>query len=155
MFDFEIASKALLFLIALTPLWHKSPAGLFISFSFCISYLLFHVIDPYLSDVAYYVTAALFDLLLVYLIGAVRPITKMAITLQRCCLASIIVNAFGFMCWYLYLSATAYNIILTLVHLCIAVSLWRGGRNGFTNNHRDRVFRFDFRSGILSACKGL
>lgn len=147
---------ALIGLITVLALRQKTLQGFIIAVALSLGFTLFAVVEPRLSDVGYYVGAASVDLLLVYIIGSLRPISLFAITLQRLCIFSIIVNTVGFMLWAFYQPATVYNWMVTLVHGYMALVLWRGDRDGiFTNDTRPYTFRFDPSPCLLSVSKGL
>lgn len=138
---------AVVVLTAFQPNLPRLLCGVFLMLGFGAFYLL----DPHLSDIAYYVVAGVIDLLLVYVMGAVRPITLTTIRLQRACLASLVVNALGFLLWWAYIGAVYYNAAMWLVHLYILITMLRaGGHADSANNSYNNPVRFTYRPRLLT-----
>jgi len=107
--------------------------------------------DLLLSDLdglAYYGSAALFDLGAIMLIAGITPVPLMVIRLQSLCLLSILANAAGWVTWSLYLSPVAYDAaFLFLYFFMFLVLVQRSDADGvggcFTVDSWRSCFRFN------------
>jgi hypothetical protein len=84
--------------------------------------------ELFLSDLdglAYYGSAALFDLGVIILTSYIRPVPPIVLRLHVVCLASILVNSMGWALWWLYLSPALYNAAFVAVYSSAVVAiLW-------------------------------
>lgn len=105
--------------------------------------------EAFLADVdgwLYYASAALFDLLIMAFLSGINPVPRMVVSLQRLCLASIVVNALGWVIWFLYFPPWPYDLACAAVYACALYILIRRDRadvGGFTMASWGTCFRFN------------
>lgn len=77
----------------------------------------------HLDGLSYYGSAALFDLLAIILMSGIRPVPVMVVRLQRICVASIALNAAGWVLWASYFPPLAYDLLFICVYLWALITL--------------------------------
>lgn len=103
----------------------------------------------HLDGMAYYGSAVLADLLIITITSGIYPIPDMVISLQRVCLASILLNAVGWLLWFAYLPPTTYNVaFFALYAWAIWIMLKKDSRRVGTDgvDSWGAVFRFGRRT---------
>lgn len=82
--------------------------------------------DYHLSDTTgalYYGSAAVTDMVIVFLLSVLRPVSRMAITLQRIHIAAICCNFVGWLLWWFRASPEPYNAAFIFIYLWMLVTL--------------------------------
>lgn len=105
---------------------HKSNfyAGCVVAF-FTVTYDVF---STHVPGSAYYVLAAIFDLIVIKSISLIIDQTPLTLELQRISMASALFNAVGWAAYMLYLSPIGYNYaFIVLYSYTVIVLLYRGG----------------------------
>jgi hypothetical protein len=107
-----------------------------------------------LDGIAYYGSAALFDLGVIMATTFIRPIPQIVPRVHVVCIASIIMNSIGWVMWYCYLSPAFYDAAFVAIYLAAVVAiLWGDNADvgyGPTDRLRPSVNR-NSRAGV-SAC---
>lgn len=97
----------------------------------------------------YYGSAALFDLVIILLLSGIYPAPALVVRLQVIFLASIVLNAAGFLMWFFYIPHDAYNAAFVGVYSWAIFTMLRRGkpnadRRGASSSGWNSCFRFDF-----------
>lgn len=102
--------------------------------------------DVFLSNLdglPYYGSAALFDLTTIMLTAYLRPIPQIVPRLHIVCLASIIMNCFGWVLWMLYFPPIVYNqSFIALYFAAIVAILWEDHIDVGSDTMDQRRFNF-------------
>ena len=91
-----------------------------------------------LEGLAYYVSAAVFDLTIVALIAAWPVATRLAVDLQRISVASIVLNMAGYVSWLVYWPHHAYDAAFYALYSVAIFVLLRGEPADVGHHTRDR-----------------
>jgi len=86
--------------------------------------ILHHILITFVifdRQALYYLSSALFDLLIIILISAIRPVSKKQVIIQVLTLTSCFSHAFGYHMWISYQSLTFYNAYHVLIAIIIAI----------------------------------
>jgi len=75
------------------------------------------------SGHVYYISAAVFDVLIMMLISRIPKIVGLTITIYRICIAEILVNAAGWAMWVSYMDPYWYNVAFMVLHLWAILAL--------------------------------
>ena len=81
-----------------------------------------------LDGLAYYGSAAIFDLLFMIITSSMSPVPDMIFSLYKVCLASMVVNAFGWVLWMTYQPHVLYNCAFLVIYGWAFVVLLRRGK---------------------------
>lgn len=141
---------ALLGAVVVFSVCQPNPERLFAGVCFSTITLAHEAILSDLPGVFYYLSAALADLLIIMATSAVYPVPKMVIRLQKVCVASIVVNLFGWIVWFAYLPPWPYELAFVFVYAAAVITLVRqDGSNvgGFTMAGWRSCFRVNTCSG--------
>lgn len=87
-----------------------------------------------LDGMEYYVSAALFDLLVIAGLFLYPMKTRLIEELQRISIVSIMLNFFGWIAWMLYFPPTAYNVSFMMLYTWTIITLLRKER-GHVGDH--------------------
>lgn len=118
----------LIYSIVVSALLQPTASRLFAAAVFAVAVLTHEVAFSGLDGLAYYASAAVFDLGVVVAIGSMSEVTRLAVLLQRVCLVSILLNAAGWLMWVTYLPPTAYNTSFTAIYAwAVYILLTEGG----------------------------
>jgi len=93
---------------------------------------LFHeLLLKHLDGLAYYLSAASLDVLIIVLLSKIARVDALILRLQIVCTLSITINAVGFVIWFFYYPPTFYNLASCLVFALalIVMSLNDVGKN--------------------------
>lgn len=103
-------------------------------------------IAGHLTGLAYYGSAALFDLLIIILTAGINPVPRMVLWLHRVCMVSIVANGIGWVMWYAYWPPYAYDATFIVIYLWALVTLLErdaaDDMGGFTADSWASCFRF-------------
>lgn len=127
----ELALAALIVIAALQP----TDERMYVAFLFAGLSALHHVILYNVDGIAYYGSAALIDFAVVMFSVRLRILSDAIMLLQNLCVASILVNAMGWVAWMLYAPPSAYNATMLLLYAtAIIILLKRDARHDHGNN---------------------
>lgn len=104
----------------------------------------------HLDGLAYFASAALFDLAAIMLTGLVVPITKMVLSIHRICIVSILANFAGWILWEMYFPPLAYELTFAGIYMWTLVVLLKRGGNDVMGDYK-LVSRFSGFRGNASA----
>ena len=99
----------------------------------------------------YYASAALFDLLIVIVLGMIAPLPKMVLRLQIISFGFVLVNFLGWIMWYAYQPAVLYDCLCAILFsLSFITLLLRDKKDvgGFTMDGWRSCFRIN-RASLL------
>lgn len=96
-------------------------AGSMFAITSAIHYIAFYNID----GIAYYGSAALTDLAVIFLTIRLRIISKTIEHLQNICVVSILLNGIGWVVWMLYLPPDVYNTSFIILYSAAIITLLR------------------------------
>ena len=88
-------------------------------FVFCLLTCAFNIAGYYLPDgrgLAYYLGAAVNDLLIIFMINNLKFISRLAIHIQTICKVFIFVNFFSWILWMLYVPVLYFNWVPTVLY---------------------------------------
>ncbi len=74
---------------------------------------------------AYYASAATFDWAVLWAIGKIDPLPRLAVDLQGLCLLSILANCVGYGLWYTYAPPGLYDFAIFVVNVGAVIALTR------------------------------
>ena len=147
----------LLYGMAVAALVQPNAPRLFAALVFS-SLILTH--DGFLSDLdglAYYGSAALFDLLAIILMSGIHPVPRLVVRLQLICLLSVCLNAIGWALWVTYLPPLIYDwAFLALYTWAVITLIQRDGAHdvgGYTMDRWRSCIRFDRAAWVVRLLK--
>lgn len=108
--------EALIYSIVIATLLQPNAGRMLAAAVFAVVTLSHEVVLFDLDGLAYYASAALFDLGIIVALGAMTNISKLALRLQRVCAASILVNAVGWALWVTYYPPALYNHSFVVIY---------------------------------------
>lgn len=92
----------------------------------------------HLDGLAYYGSAAVVDLAVLWAVGRIALPSATTIAIQRICLASIVLNAMGWGLWAAYLPPTVYNAAFVMLYTLALIILLQKDRADVGRNSVDR-----------------
>lgn len=98
------------------------------------------------DGLAYYGSAALFDLLIIAVTSGIRPVPKMVLSLHRICLVSMLANFAGWVIWFAYLPPFVYDATFVAIYVwALMILIRRNGQDvgGYTLASWGTCFRFN------------
>lgn len=98
----------------------------------------------------YYVVCAATATLITFLLYYVTPVIIFSLRLQKICITSIVLNAFGWVIYMLRLQPDIYNYAFMLLYFVTLVTMLNGGAQNVVGNYRADRRSLDVRS-IFSA----
>lgn len=104
----------------------------------------------------YYIASSTAALAIIILTSSIRPITKLAVNLQKICLASIVLNFFGWVMWMLYMPPVMYNSLFIALYVCALLTLITRNKSDvgeYKLDSRNSRFRSNYNPGILGRIK--
>ena len=108
------------------------------------------LVSWWVDGTGYYLSAAVADVLIMWMITQARTVPTMAVSLLRACLAELIVNAAGWVLWWYYMGPELYNSLYWIVQVWIVAILMTGEREhergGYTVGGRLDLLRLAFSS---------
>lgn len=136
----------LILLIFVAVLLQPNATRFYAAFLFAGATITHDLALSHLDGFAYYASAALFDLGIIALTSGISPIPRMVISLQRICLASILLNFAGWLMWLLYFSPVLYDTMFTLIYSwALIIMLVRNNTDvgSYSRSSWHSCFRFD------------
>ena len=99
-----------------------------------------------LDGLAYYGSAAIFDLLFMLFTSNMNPVPDMVFKLYKVCIASIVVNALGWMLWVMYWPHLIYNCAFLAIYgwaFAVLIRRDKADVGGFAGSSWRACFRYD------------
>ena len=84
---------------------------------FIAATLLHCVIGEYIAGGAYYISAAVLDSAIITITANFKETSQITRDIHRICLASIVLNASGWVMYMLYISPVSYNLFFIFLYL--------------------------------------
>lgn len=95
------------------------------------------------AGLTYHGSAALFYVGIIMLTAAAAPVTRLVLDIHKICLASIMINAGGWLLWFFYFPPEIYNIAYLGLHCWAMYALMQRTKrkdDGFRSDWRDINF---------------
>ena len=96
---------------------------LYTAFLFASLVSLHHIFAYNMEGIAYYGSAALLDMAVIFFTARLRILSSVIRSIQNICLASIALNAFGWVSWMLYAPPHAYNAAFIALYSLAIITL--------------------------------
>lgn len=116
-------TRLLIYILTLAAVFQPDKERRAVAGVFCCATLCHELFLSDIDGFLYYGSAALFDLAIISILSKMHIISGIALKLQRICVVSIIVNFFGWACWYNYFSPVVYNLSFILIYLWVLALL--------------------------------
>ena len=124
-----LLNAGLIFIIFIISAFQPSAPRLFAGIIFSVISIALVLVGPYLNDYLTYAVPAMSAVLVMILLSASMVVSKVVLSLHRICLASIVLNAGGYLLYESGESFLAYNAAFFLLYVwTIKVLLKRDGR---------------------------
>ena len=140
--------NVLLIIICIIALVRMHPVAL----TFALACSVHKVFCENLDATMYYLSAGVFDVLVIGVIATFITPSPVARSLIFICMASLLFNFYGWLIWFFYFPPTTYNMGFIVLY-CLAILFLL--RKDSTKNER----RFDVRNGYgvfpLANCKSI
>jgi hypothetical protein len=136
----------LLIVIAVAVLFQPNAPRFFAAAVFVLVTLSHEFVMSDVDGLAYYGSAALFDMGIIMLTSGINPIHQMVIDLQRICLASVFINLVGYFIWLAYLPPAIYDMsFMVLYTWTLLILIERNGADvgGYRMDSWYSCFRFN------------
>lgn len=120
-------------LALLQPNAHRmAVAGIFAAFTFTHNMFMFTF-----EGLAYYGTDAIFYLIVILAIASLPKASSFAVSIQKICLAAVVLDYFGWLIWMLYIPPTIYNAAFMVLYAYTIMILLKGEREDVGDNPVD------------------
>lgn len=103
-------------------------------------------VGEWIDGGAYYISAAVLDLSIIVITANFKETSQITSAIHRICLASIVLNASGWVTYMLYVPPTGYNLSFIFLHLWSIIILMKRNRRYGGDNTMDR-WAYYFRPG--------
>jgi hypothetical protein len=147
----------LIYAIAVMALLQPNAPRLYAALVFVAFMLAHEWLFSHYDGLAYYGSAALFDIAIMGGISGIRPMPKLVITIHKVCIFSIIANMGGFAMWALEMTPSLYNAAFIVIYAITLLALLKRDKTddrGFTMDSWRSCFRYDFHPGLSHRSKG-
>ncbi len=124
--------------LALAALVQPNTARFFAALVFVGATLSHDLLRDGLIGLAYYGSAALTDLGVIVMLSLLRPVSKLAVELQRLSFISICLNAFGWVLWISYEPPAAYDAAFLAFYVWALLVLIKKDRANVGHSAMDR-----------------
>ena len=123
-----------------------------VSVVYSLTCLLLMAIQRYLPDIEYYVVAGVLSYLVLIYICSTGDFSKFMDDMLYICVASIVLNLYGLISYWYYMSASGYNIAFQGVYILAAFIILRKDRRHDNIHHRLYLARLlgNQRGGVSS-----
>jgi hypothetical protein len=141
----------LIFIIGALAILQPTPARQKAALVFAGLTLLHEIVFKNLDGLWYYGSAAFVDMAIISITANLKYTPRLIRDLHRVCLASIILNASGWIMWMLYLSPVSYNVSFIFLYAWSVIVLLRRDRQYAGDNLLDSwadCFRFNNSAGF-------
>lgn len=96
--------------------FQPSESRLFTGGVFILVIILHELIFSAYTGIVYYGSAALFYLAIMIITAGASHLTSLVLDIHKICLIAIIVNAVGWIVWYIYFPPNLYNFASVFLH---------------------------------------
>jgi len=134
--------------------FQPSQSRLFAGSIFVFALMLHELFFAQSEGLAYYGSASLFYIGIMIITLAAAPVTRLVLDIHKICLASIFINACGWLLWFLHFPPAAYNITYLGLH-CWAIYALMQRIRGRENEFRTDWGSINFRISVSSRNKYL
>lgn len=143
-------------LIAASCLIQPNPPRLFAAIVFSGLIIVHDLYFAAADGLKYYGSAALTALAIMTIISGISPPPPMVVKLQLVCIASIVINAVGWVMWLTYFPPLAYNNLMVIFYITALLVLTKRDDQdvgGFTVDGWLSCFRLNIFTGAISTNK--
>lgn len=112
-------------LIVIAAIMQPTEERLYAALLFALLAAIHYVVMYEVDGIAYYGSAALLDIAVIYFTARLAIISKVIREIQNICLASIVLNAIGWAMWMLYLEPHAYDAMFIALYSWALIILTR------------------------------
>ena len=96
------------------------------------------IIGEWLDGLAYYASAAIFDVLIITTTANLKETPRITRDIHKVCLASIVLNASGWIAYMLYIPPTGYDLCFIFLYLWSIIVLTKEDGRYAGDNTMDR-----------------
>ena len=146
----------LVVLIALASVIQPNSQRLFAGLAYSVPLVASDLLLSNETGLLYYYGSAVFDVATIIIISRVAKASSMALTIQKICLASIVLNFFGWVMWMLYMPPVMYNSLFIALYVCALLTLITRNKSDvgeYKLDSRSSRFRPNYNPGILGCIK--
>lgn len=116
--------------------FQSSTVRMVAALSYAIIHAMHFFVDPFLDGYAYYFSAGVADVLIMWLLLKAPKFPDISISLFRVCIAEVFVNAFGWFLWYKEYEPTLYVNIFYMLNIWVLLILIRKDRANDIGEHQ-------------------
>jgi len=116
-----IESNIVLICLCLLSFWQPNRQRFLVASVFAWTCLLHSVISDSFSDIAYYMSAGFFDLIVIFVICVLSKPSKFNDYLLSICSSSIFLNFSGYLMYDMGMEPTVYNIAFAILYYVTAL----------------------------------
>ena len=127
----------LILMLCTVALLQPTPARLKVASVFSGAALLHCIIGEQLDGGAYYLSAAVLDSAIITITANFKEVSQITRDIHRICLASIVLNASGWVTYMLYIPPMGYNLSFIFLHLWSIMILMKRNRRYDGDNTLD------------------
>ena len=127
----------LILMLCTVALLQPTPARLKVASVFSGAALLHCIIGEYIDGGAYYLSAAVLDSAIITITANFKEVSQITRDIHRVCLASIVLNASGWVTYMLYVPPVGYNLSFIFLHLWSIIILMKRNRRYDGDNTLD------------------
>ena len=127
----------LILMLCTVALLQPTPARLKVAGVFSGAALLHCVIGEQLDGGIYYISAAVLDSAIITITANFKEVSQITRDIHRVCLASIVLNASGWVTYMLYIPPMGYNLSFIFLHLWSIIILMKRNRRYDGGNTMD------------------
>ena len=146
----DILLLVILFLAFLQPTKHRMLAATTYG-GLCAIHNVFSIT---LEGGAYYISAGFFDLVILAVLCSYGAINKLTDDLISICIASLVINAYGWLIWFNYLPPVSYNIASMALYLIAILVLTQKETSHGQFHQRHTIVRAIYNKGV-AFCRSL
>ena len=127
----------LILMLCTVALLQPTPARLKVASVFSGAALLHCIIGEQLDGGTYYLSAAILDSAIITITANFKEVSQITRDIHRICLASIVLNASGWVTYMLYIPPMGYNLSFIFLHLWSIIVLMKRNRRYDGDNTMD------------------
>ena len=127
----------LILMLCTVALLQPTPARLKVASVFSGAALLHCIIGEQLDGGEYYISAAVLDSAIITITANFKEVSQITRDIHRVCLASIVLNASGWVTYMLYIPPSGYNLSFIFLHLWSIIILMKRNRRYDGDNTLD------------------
>ena len=137
-----MTSDYLILALGVAALLQPTPARQKVAAVFVFMTLLHCVVGERLDGLAYYASAAVLDSAIIAITANFKETSQITRSIHRICLASIVLNAAGWITYMLYIPPVGYNLSFIFLYLWSIIVLMKRDRRYDGNFTMDRWARY-------------